>query len=137
MARSTDRRGRELRHQEPAGPYRAQSLGRRGSFDIGVGAAVSEGRKGTQGCGERRLQVVSVGWPQIPTWNATDTPDMETSQLRYDDGASGPHSSIAGKSQYGRWVAGLAAAGLDTRLHMWQEGSGGKSDDREPAMRFE
>ena len=61
-----------------------------------------------------------MGWPQIPTWNATDTPDMETSRLRYDDGPSGAHSSIAEKSQCGRWVAVLAAASLDTRLHMRQ-----------------
>ena len=100
-------------------------MGRRGSFDIGVAAAFSEGRKGTQGCGVRRLEVVSVGWPQIPTWNATDTHDMETSRLRYDDGPSGPHSSIAGKSQCGRRVAGLAAACLYTRLHMRQGGRGG------------
>ena len=44
------------------------------------------GRKGSQGCVECRLEVVDVGWPQIPTWNATDTPDMETTRLRYDDG---------------------------------------------------
>ena len=116
-------------HQEPAGPYRAQ-LARAGeAVSISESPPPSlEGRKGTQGCGERRLEVVTVGWPQIPTWNDTDTPDMETSRLRYDDGPSGPHSSIAGKSQCGRRVAGLAAAGMDTRLHMRQGSRGSGSN---------
>ena len=93
---------------------------------VSISASVSPsswGRKGSQGCVECRLEVVAVGWLQIPTWNATDTPDMETSRLRYDDGHSRPHSSIAGKSQCGRRVAGFAAAGLDTRLHMRQGSS--------------
>ena len=47
---------------------------------VSISASVSPsfwGRKGTQGCGERRLEVVAVGWPLIPTWNVTDTPYME------------------------------------------------------------
>ena len=68
-----------------------------------------------------------MGSPQIRTWNATHTPDVEISRLRYDDGPSGLHSSIAGKSQCDRWVAGLAAAVMDTKLHMRQEGRGSGS----------
>ena len=59
-----------------------------------------------------------MGWPQIPTWNVTDTPVMETSRFRYDDRPSGVHSSIGGNSLHGRWLAAIAASGLDTRLHM-------------------
>ena len=100
----------------PPGPARRFRYRRRCHRLLGAGTAVRDAVNAGP-----RLWLVAVGWPQIPTRNATDTPDMETSRLRYDDGASGPHSSIAGKSQCGRWVAGLAAAGLDTRLHMRQE----------------
>ena len=117
----TDRGVRDLRHQEPAGPYRAHP--RTGEV-VSISASVSpslKAEKALRDAVNAGRRVVAVGWPQIPIWNATHTPDMETSRLRYDDGPSGLHSSIAGKSQCDRWVAGLAAAVMDTRLHMWQE----------------
>ena len=56
----------------------------------------------------------------INIWCGRKQRDKPSSRLRYDDGPSGAHSSIAGRSQCGRWVAVLAAASLDTRLHMRQ-----------------
>ena len=48
--------------------------------------------------------------------------DMETSRLRYDDRPSERFRAPDRKTQQRRRVAGLAAAGLDARLHIRQEG---------------
>ena len=45
----------------PAGSYQPQPPDRRGDLDIGVEVTVIQGGEGTQGCGERRPKVVTVG----------------------------------------------------------------------------
>ena len=61
----------------------------------------------------------------MPTEDAMRAPDMETNRLPYDDGRSGHCRVAARKTLPGRWVASLAIAVLDTRLHMRQEDRGG------------
>ena len=85
MARSTDRRGRDLRHQEPAGPYRAQPHGpargfryrRRCHSLVGAGKAVRDalnaGSRSWPSAGRR----FRPGTPRIlPIWKPADYDTM-------------------------------------------------------------
>ena len=47
---------------------------------------------------------------------------METNRFPYDDGRFGCCEPVARKTQRDRRVEGLATAGLDTPLHIRQEG---------------
>ena len=53
---------------------------------------------------------------------------METNPLLYDDGRFGCCEPVARKNQRGRWVEGLAIAGVDTPLHIRQKGPAGASN---------
>ena len=63
---------------------------------------------------------VSVGSALIATYDAMHARDMDSSRLRYDDRRSERWRAADRKMQRGRRVAGLAAAGLDARLHIRQ-----------------
>ena len=54
-----DRGIRELRHQEPAGPYRPQPEDRRNRINICVEVSRVQGRQDAQGCGERGSEAVT------------------------------------------------------------------------------
>ena len=60
----------------------------------------------------------------IATADAKDASELDSSRLRYDDQPSGRCRAADPKSQPGRALAALPAAGLDGRLHMRQEGHG-------------
>ena len=56
-----DRGLRDVRCQDPGGPYGPQPPDRRGDLDIGFEVTVVQGGEGSQGCGERRTKAVTVG----------------------------------------------------------------------------
>ena len=86
------------------------------SFKAGkaIGDAVNGGRRSLPWAGCRSRPMT----PRIHAiWKPADCYTMT--------GALDAAGLLPGKTQRGHWVAGWAAAGLDTRLHMRQEGRGG------------
>ena len=55
---------------------------------------------------------------------AAGAQDVESDRIRYDDRPSERFRAVDRKTRKGRRVAGLASAGLDTRLHLRQEDRG-------------
>ena len=112
---------RDIRHQEPAGPHRAQPEYWSDGLDIGVDTADIQGREDAEGCCTRRSRVVTLQRHPI----ARGRLHVEFSALLWNDGHSANSWDGAGRTQERRGVGEWAASDRDAGSHMRQAGRRG------------